>query len=212
MYAETNGLAYDNQRQCIFGACGDNLGYIWDLQTLQLVTTLEGHTNYLHGIYAMPTSGRVCTASEDGTVKIWDVKTGQPTGTLEVSPGKWVASVAVDPSETWLVCGGGAKDLSQFHLPSLTKSWGVPTSGFVQSLCFVENNIACVGNENFVYHYTFSGELTKKVRASSPSLFSVAVNRNSLKNKILVASGASPKIDVFTPGYTNVAFSLQFRE
>jgi len=212
MYQETNGLAYDNKRQYLFGACGDNLGYIWDLQTMQLVSTLQGHTNYLHSVCAMPTTGQVCTSSEDGTVKLWDLNSRTAVGTLEVSPGKWVSSLALDRSEAWLVCGGGAKELAQYHLPSLTKSWAVATTGYIQALNFIDNNIACVGNEDFVYHYSFGGELTKKVRTSSPSLFSVTENQNSIKNKILVATGSSPKIDVCTPGYTNVAFSFSFQE
>jgi WD40 repeat protein len=45
--------------------------YIWDLHNFQLISTLQGHTNYLHAVCAMPNTGKACTASEDGTVKIW---------------------------------------------------------------------------------------------------------------------------------------------
>jgi hypothetical protein len=60
-----------------------------------------------------------------------------------VSSGKWVASMAMDGTETWLMCGGGSKELVQYYLPAYAKSWSVATSGYIQALSFTDNKVQC---------------------------------------------------------------------
>lgn len=55
--------------------------------------------------------------------------------------GKWVGGLAVDRTETWVVAGGGSKQLFQFHLPSGVRSWLSPSSCQIQSLSFVDNKV-----------------------------------------------------------------------
>ncbi len=98
--------------------------------------TLRGHTDMVHCVAAYPvTPGRCATASEDGTVRLWDCRASQ-TAAQTLTPPRpaaastkssprlpWMACVDVDPGENFVVCGGGAS-LALWHTrgPTLVRS------------------------------------------------------------------------------------------
>jgi len=211
---EINGLWVDNQTPgLIYSACGDNNAYCWNLDTGTCVGTFRGHTDYIHCITQRP-SGHVVTGSEDGTVRLWDARSYKIVNKIEPfsfekSSHKWISCMAIDKSDNWLVCGGGSRSLVVWHLPAMTATAFMPTSGTPQALTFTpDDTLVSVGNEQYVYHWEKSGKLIKRVASNSRSLFSVAVNL-PVENRVLAVSGTSPLVDVFTT-LGNIAFSLQF--
>ena len=59
---------------------------------------------------------RVVVASQDGNLRIWDARTGEPTGRLERSGG-WARSLAMSPSARLLADAGAAGTVRFTALP-----------------------------------------------------------------------------------------------
>ena len=73
--------------------------------------TLTGHQKYIHAISHCPATGLVASASEDGSVRLWDARQRKPcTATLVPSTrselargkcGQWVGAVCL--TSDWVV-------------------------------------------------------------------------------------------------------------
>ena len=55
---------------------------LWDINTGQLLQTLQGHTYWVYSVAFSPDGERLASGSGDGTIKLWDVKTGKVLTTL----------------------------------------------------------------------------------------------------------------------------------
>lgn len=216
---ETNGLAYNSESNTLISGGGDSNVYIWDLETGTCKATLTGHTDYIHCVAVLETSNRCASGSEDGSVRLWDCRTSNATTSiLEPSKnanaqrpevGKWISCVAVDDTEQWLVCGGGPH-LSCWHLGSSTVTSVLTTPNSCQlSALFHEDKILSGGTEPKVYHWSVNGEKKAEIPASPKSIYSLVVNTNSSRNKVLSIAGESPNIDVCT-NFNYQAFSFKF--
>ena len=74
-------------------------------QTRGGIFTLHGHTRELTSVSFSPDGRRIVTGSLDGTVKVWDARTGAPL--LDISAyGGWVTSVSISPDGSRIVTGG----------------------------------------------------------------------------------------------------------
>ena len=67
--------------------------------------TLTGHTGWVPALAVAPDGTWLATASDDGTVRIWDPATGQTRHTL-TGHTDGVRAVAVAPDGTWLATAG----------------------------------------------------------------------------------------------------------
>lgn len=204
----------------VFAGCGDNNIYIWDLESGQQKVTLSAHENYIHSL-ALKNGNTCASASEDGTVKIWDTRSpSEPMHNIEPFKneicsrpkfGKWLGCVAMDSMDDWLVCGGGPS-LSLWHLRSLTATTVFDTPGSCQQcVMFYEDSIISAGSKGVVNHWSVNGEQRMEVPCTPSSVFSLSVNTSSTSNKVLGATGNSSKVDIFTNfGYK--AFSFVFSQ
>jgi hypothetical protein len=68
-------------------ALNDVGGRVWDLETGEIVATLEGHTDKIYGVAISADGCRVVTGSFDKTVRVWDLPpiTLAPIGQAEAT-------------------------------------------------------------------------------------------------------------------------------
>ncbi|XP_072033983.1 THO complex subunit 6 homolog [Amphiura filiformis] len=203
----------------LYSGGGDNHMYAWDLETGTCTNTFQGHQDYIHSVALFNQSQQIVSASEDGSVRIWDPRNeGEAVGILEPYKheeckrsqlGKWVSCVAVDSGDDWLVCGGGPS-LSLWHLRSLSPTVTFDTPNTCpQIVTFHDSSIISGGNSASIDHWNINGDLKTRVPCTSSSVFSIVINTASQHNRVLSAAGTSANIDIYTNfGYK--AFSLQF--
>nr|KAG5690725.1 hypothetical protein BaRGS_022416 [Batillaria attramentaria] len=78
---------------------------MWDLESGQYVDAFEGHTDYIHKV-ALKNDGQECiSASEDGTVRIWDAR---------VSASE--AMQCIEPHKHEILSGGSAPAMNKWQL------------------------------------------------------------------------------------------------
>ena len=82
--------------------------YLWQLCHHDLFTLR--HAGPVNSVAFSATGKVVATASNDGTVKIWDVSTTEELATLRVSEG-WVTSIAFSPDSKMLASGSNDRSV-----------------------------------------------------------------------------------------------------
>lgn len=210
--AEVNQIVVDEGH--IYAATGDAKVHLWDVHTGGVVRSFEGHQE---AVYCVSLAGenRVCSGGEDGVVYIWDARSAVACAALDHSngmaavlpnepklpgskrPRPYVSCCAVDDSSNWMVCGGGARILSLWHLGSSRVVGTMPSAGNPQQVTFHDHNIMSAGTEPYLYHWEkCSGKLKARVKTSSSSLFSLA--KGVLHgDAIFAAAGNSSRVDIF---------------
>ncbi|PVD31603.1 hypothetical protein C0Q70_07018 [Pomacea canaliculata] len=220
--AEVNSMIINQQshKSCLYAGGGDKKIHTWDLETGQYLSALEGHTDYIHKLLLMNEGQDCLSASEDGTVRIWDTRTtGESVQCIEpfknelcARPlmGKWLRCLAVDSEEGWLICGGGPK-MSAWHLRTLSPTTVFDTPSVSQNVAlFHEDYILSAGSLACMNHWMLTGQLKSSIPCSPTSVFSLNINKRSDASKVLCIAGASPYIDVcINFGYTSFALVFQ---
>jgi WD40 repeat protein len=86
-----------------------------------LVRTLAGHTGVVAAVAVTPDGRYAVSASDDGTLKVWDLATGQAARTLE-GHTRSVNSVAVTPDGRYAVSASGDGTLKVWDLSAALKA------------------------------------------------------------------------------------------
>src|SRR5262249_50222930 len=77
--------------------------YLWRLWHGGRRLVLQGHSGYVHSVACSPDGNTLASRSGDGTVKLWDMATGQTRRTLKAVAG--VNAVACSPDGEAVVAG-----------------------------------------------------------------------------------------------------------
>jgi WD40 repeat protein len=203
---EINALCQNAQGQ-LFAGCGDGTVYGWDLNHLSGSTEpslqLSGHTDAVFGLANLRQNG-LASCAEDGVVRIWDIREQKCRAILNPSAdrkvisrekGSWLGCVAVDEAAQWLVCGGGSRLLTVFHLASLQPTASLPVSGTCQALVLHEHQVVSTGNDGHLYRFQTNGSLVSKIRTNAPSNFTITVAPSP--QQLTVVGGLHRQLDVF---------------
>ena len=75
---------------------------LWDSATRKEIATLEGHTSYVWGLAWSPDGSTLGSASQDGTVRLWDTSSFKNSVILHTG---WAYCVAWSPDGKYLVVG-----------------------------------------------------------------------------------------------------------
>ena len=88
---------------------------IWDLQTGELLLTLDGHSHWVLSVAISSDGKTLVSGSADKTVKIWDLKTGQLIRQLNAHLS-WVNTIVISPDSKTLVSGSADKTIKVWDL------------------------------------------------------------------------------------------------
>eukprot|EP00163_Fabomonas_tropica_P022860 TRINITY_DN39_c0_g1_i3.p1 TRINITY_DN39_c0_g1~~TRINITY_DN39_c0_g1_i3.p1 ORF type:complete len:309 (+),score=42.25 TRINITY_DN39_c0_g1_i3:624-1550(+) len=226
--SETNDLCISSEHsaETLYTAVGDHNTYAWDMETGQITGTFTGHRSYLHAV-RNGAAHEILTGSEDGTVRIWDIRNQGCTRVLTPAEdakrltqrsntnkkkrraqGNWIGALAVDRDANWMACGGGAHTLYLYHLASGMVASTMECQGALQTAMFnqPDDTILCAGIAPIVYHWKKDGSVEQQSDVSCKSVFSVSINEHG-NNRVLAASGTSSDVDIFI-NFANRAFSF----
>jgi WD40 repeat protein len=81
---------------------------LWNLKTLTREHSLEGHTDLVWDLAWTPDGGILASASQDGTVILWETETYKQVALLETGPA---SSLDFSPDGSQLVIGTGAGEV-----------------------------------------------------------------------------------------------------
>jgi WD40 repeat protein len=100
----------------LFLAAG-NFGKV-GLSQEQPVRTLVGHTSAVNSVAFSPDGKLLASGSDDNTIKLWDVATGQEVRTFE-GHTDWVTSVAFSPDGKLLASGSWDNTIKLWDISDL---------------------------------------------------------------------------------------------
>jgi THO complex subunit 6 len=220
LHNEVNALV--EHRGHLFSAMGNNQCYEWDLNSGSLVRTYNGHTQFLHDVaLKFDAESSLFTASEDGSVRVWDLRTANARCIIDCEKGavvtsfspaskkvNWISSLEV--KEDWLACGG-FKGVHMWYLPAMQYTSYIPLPN-VQTLLCHQNAILSGGNgtlqESNLYIWSQDGKPVSQIKTSIPSIYSLSKYQNG-SDSLIAVCGASEKIELYSSSaFLPLHFSL----
>jgi WD40 repeat protein len=106
-----NDVAYSPNGLLLASCSGAYLWYedfsvrLWDAQTGAQLSTFQGHADEVVSISFSPDSGRIASASFDGTIRIWSIESGNQLTVIETG-SDWLRSVDFDATGHILLSAG----------------------------------------------------------------------------------------------------------
>ncbi|XP_055429837.1 U5 small nuclear ribonucleoprotein 40 kDa protein isoform X3 [Bubalus kerabau] len=103
-------LHYNTDGSMLFSASTDKTVAVWDSETGERVKRLKGHTSFVNSCYPARRGPQlVCTGSDDGTVKLWDIRKKAAIQTFQNT--YQVLAVTFNDTSDQIISGGIDNDI-----------------------------------------------------------------------------------------------------
>lgn len=208
--AEVNALQFHQSRGWLCAGAGDGRVHLYDMHKAAWAGALTGHTDMVHAV-ALCGEDTVASASEDGLVRLWDLRSLSCVRTLDPVNGcvaqadkaysrSYQTCLAVDPSGSWLVCGGANRFLTLWHLPTLSVASTMPMAGIPHAVQWSRDQIVCAGTDGTVYLWNKSGKLSTRIHSKTTgcyySLASSTLGNEGLRVIVGTGSTTASAVDI----------------
>ena len=181
----------------IVSGSGDKSIKIWDVETGELVRTLEGHTGIVLSVCYSPDNKQIASGSADQSIKIWNAETGKLVRTLD-GHTNWVHSVCYSPDDKRIASGSFDQSI---------KIWDTETgklirtldghTDWVRSVCYSPDNkrIASGSADNSIKIWDAeTGQLVRTLVGHTDMVLSVCYSPD---NKRIASGSADNSIKIW---------------
>lgn len=94
----------------VLASISANTTYVWDLETQNIISTLEGHGAQIWQVAFSPDGDQLATCSFDHTARVWDWRSGNCLKVLR-GHSSWVYCLRFSPDGRWLATGSMDKTI-----------------------------------------------------------------------------------------------------
>lgn len=108
-------LHYNTDGSMLFSASTDKTVGVWDSETGERIKRLKGHTSFVNTCYPARRGPQlICTGSDDGTVKLWDIR---KKGAIHTFQNTYqVLAVTFNDTSDQILSGGIDNDIKVWDL------------------------------------------------------------------------------------------------
>ncbi|MEH1940427.1 MAG: WD40 repeat domain-containing protein [Nostoc sp.] len=181
-------------------ACGsENSGInVWDLQTEQIIRTMNGHSHYLVQALAISGDGKtLISGSNDATIKVWNFETGELIHTFK-KHSNGVESVAISPDSQTIVSGSKDKTIKVWNLQTKQLQFTLEGhSGWVYCVVISPDGstlISCGRDKTIRIWNLQTGECLRILKDHTDWVYCVAISPDG---KTLVSSSRDATIKIW---------------
>ena len=139
-------VAFSPSSGLLMSGSYDRTAIIYSAHDLTVLKTLTGHESRVSCAVFID-EDRVATGSDDKSIRIWDVTSGETIHTIK-EHSDWVLSLALSPNCRLLVSGGGDKKLILYDAETYAVTKTVECKSWVNSICFVDDSTLLAGVEH----------------------------------------------------------------
>ncbi|KAK7125120.1 hypothetical protein R3I94_019229 [Phoxinus phoxinus] len=108
-------IHYNTDGSLLFSASTDKTVCVWDSETGERVKRLKGHTSFVNSCFPARRGPQLaCTGSDDGTVKLWDIRKKASVHTFQNT--YQVLSVTFNDTSDQIISGGIDNDIKVWDL------------------------------------------------------------------------------------------------
>lgn len=146
-------VAFSADGQKLVSAGGsDKSVIVWDLTNRRIITKFKGHAEVVVAAKFTPDGRRVVSAGSDGTVRVWDLATGQEFHQLKHDGRVW--AIDISPDGELVATTSGREDRSRiqsWNLETGERIWELPGDGHQADLAFSPNG-KCLAVADSLHH------------------------------------------------------------
>ena len=192
--------AYNNS------SSNDTAVHVWDTATGQLKFDLTGHTSWVNSVRYSPDGSTLASASDDGTVRLWDARTGHHKNTLNASVVRGFTTVVYSPDGSTLAAGSGGGPVYLWHTNTNVLKTTLWHEGIVTAITYLADGTTLAGTSTsgtVRLWNTATGLIIANLTGHNPGLQSIAASPDG---RTLATTGYDGTIliwDLFFVGNTN---------
>jgi Prp8 binding protein len=121
-------LHYSRDGSMLFTSSTDKTGAVWDCSVGQRIKKLKGHTSFVNSCAASRRGVQlVATGSDDGTIKLWDIRQKNATQTLNNT--YQITTVVFSDTGDQLFSGGIDNEIKVWDLRQNSMAYSMPGHG-----------------------------------------------------------------------------------